>query len=421
MISKNPSSTWERGFFCLNTPTENLSLPPHSYKSESEAREYMEQAQHKVYFPGLNGLRFFAALAVILTHVELLKAQADIPNRWSSPLFFNLGGLGVYFFFVLSGFLITFLLLSEKQFTGQISIKDFYIRRILRIWPLYYVVILLGFFVFPYLGILKIPYFSSIPLNGPVANLLFYLFMMPNLAFAFFGPVPLIGQAWSIGVEEQFYLFWPLLIKFSRNILRTIILVAGVIVLIKAVILLLWFRHPGNPVFLHFKSFVAMSKIESMAIGAVGAYLLFNKKDHLLRLIFLPLTQIVAFATIPVLIYFTPDRIQDGIHLVYSAAFLVIILNVSANSASILKLENRLFNFLGRISYGLYMYHMVAVILALKLYRLLGDKDPDSVSANVFYYSFTILLTIAIAWLSNQYFEGWFLRKKRKYSRIETT
>src|ERR1044071_5481753 len=95
----------------------------------------------RIYFPGLNGLRFLAASAVIITHVELLKGVLGLPNHWKNPVLFNLGGLGVYFFFVLSGFLITYLLLSEKNMTGHISIKKFYFRRIFRIWPIYYLLV----------------------------------------------------------------------------------------------------------------------------------------------------------------------------------------------------------------------------------------------------------------------------------------
>lgn len=117
----------------------------------------------RTYFGGLNSLRFFAAMAVVLTHVELVKkllfydctlwlktddwiignALQSIlregppkPISWLSP-FVTFGGyFGVIFFFVLSGFLITYLLLKEKERSQTIAIKNFYIRRILRIWQI---------------------------------------------------------------------------------------------------------------------------------------------------------------------------------------------------------------------------------------------------------------------------------------------
>ena len=77
----------------------------------------------------------------------MIKEQMDCPNLYhDNKLIIELGGLGVIFFFVLSGFLITYLLLKEKEQTGTVNVKKFYARRVLRIWPLYFFIVLLGFF-----------------------------------------------------------------------------------------------------------------------------------------------------------------------------------------------------------------------------------------------------------------------------------
>ena len=90
----------------------------------------------KIYFPNLNGLRFIAAFMVIVHHVEQFKSLFGLENVFhESPFISIVGKLGVVLFFVLSGFLITYLLLVEEEVTGTISIKSFYIRRFLRIWP----------------------------------------------------------------------------------------------------------------------------------------------------------------------------------------------------------------------------------------------------------------------------------------------
>ncbi len=133
------------------------------------------KTEKSIYFSGINGLRFLAALAVIITHVELLKEIYGYENNWKHPLIFNLGGLGVYFFFVLSGFLITYLLLAEKEKNGKINIKQFYIRRILRIWPLYYFVLLLGFFVLPHFDSIQISYLQGDFTNYFYSNLVYNL------------------------------------------------------------------------------------------------------------------------------------------------------------------------------------------------------------------------------------------------------
>src|SRR5712692_1492145 len=109
-----------------------------------------------VHFPGLNGLRFFAALAVCASHVELLKQYLGYPSAYDRPAVYEVGRLSVTFFFVLSGYLITYLLLIEKQATGTISLRDFYVRRILRIWPLYYLLMGLSFFVVPRITAMRI-------------------------------------------------------------------------------------------------------------------------------------------------------------------------------------------------------------------------------------------------------------------------
>ena len=109
-----------------------------------------ENSNKHVYFSGLTGLRFFAAFVVILCHVEEFKSIWNIreTNTWDLHFFSLMGELGVTFFFVLSGFLITYLLLMEKERMGTIAIKQFYMRRVLRIVPLYYLIIFLGLFIF---------------------------------------------------------------------------------------------------------------------------------------------------------------------------------------------------------------------------------------------------------------------------------
>ncbi len=372
-----------------------------------------------IYFSGLNGLRFLAAMAVVITHIELIKGQMFFENLWSTnKLVFELGGLGVVFFFVLSGFLITYLLLEEKKVSNTISVKKFYLRRILRIWPLYYLVIVLGFFVLPHVSFIDIPFLTRHLNNGFWSNFSLYMLLLPNLAFAFFGAVPHVGQTWSIGVEEQFYILWPWLIKYSKNVLRTLLIFMIGFILLKIVVLFLVRTFPGNEFLLVVKPFLAMTKMESMAIGGMGAYLLFNKM-YIQRL-YNNMILLSAIVFCVVLIYFTPAFIQDGIHLVYSVLFLVIIINVSSNPNSFLKLEGRIFKTLGNISYGIYMYHMIVIAVVVGVLNKMEFKVDNGILSQLTVYSLSTLLTIFLSWISYNFFEKAFLKLKIKHTVVKS-
>jgi peptidoglycan/LPS O-acetylase OafA/YrhL len=394
----------------------------------------------KVYFPGLNGLRFFAALAVIFTHVELMKkftghdnlwinsgaristyAGEHIANgemHWASPLIAEAGPLGVIFFFVLSGFLITYLLLVEKKQTQTIGIGAFYLRRIYRIWPLYFLVFVLGFFVLPNSELFYVRNQTESLHDNFMPNFWCYLFFLPNLAYSMFMAVPNIGQSWSVGVEEQFYLVWPVIMKRFRKTLRALLVVTAILLAIKAMVLFIGKSYPSVGLTV-LQKFLAMSKIECMTLGGIGAYLIFTNQLKWLKLIYSIPMQLAAYTGIPLLLYFSPALLQDGIHLVYGLCFLIIILNVSGNPSSLLRLENKWFHFLGKISYGIYMYHLMCVVFVLHFLDRLFQFDRQlTVIENISVYSLSIGLTILISYLSYEFFEKRFIRMKRSVTRV---
>ncbi len=399
----------------------------------------------KEYFNGLDSLRFFAALAVFFTHVELIKKFTGFGTHWIdpeeritkftvfqsvmskeidplSPLISYSSALGVVFFFVLSGFLITFLLLKEKEQNNSIAIKKFYLRRALRIWPLYYLILILGFFVLPYLDFFAVPGQDNFFQQNFWGNLTLYAFFMPNLAFAIYTTaVPNIGQSWSIGVEEQFYLLWPLLIRKSKNVIKSILWITGTIIALKGIILL------SSPfvkldALIVLKKFLAMSKLECLALGGLGAYVLFNNKEKILRIVYRPISQITSVVILPILIYFTPTAFEDILHLLFSISFLVIILNVASNEKSILKFENRIFQYLGRISYGFYMFHVMCIVFTIHfLDKYIGLDNDISKPQHILLYGISFLLTVALSSLSYHIFEKAFIRLKDKYAQPKPT
>ena len=123
--------------------------------------------------------------------------------------------MGVSFFFVLSGFLITYLLLEEKNQKGLISIKHFlYKKNTKDLAIIFFNSFILGFFILPSFS--YVPFYSEKFSLNFYGNLIFYMLILPNFALSFYHSVPLIGQTWSIGVEEQFYLVWPILFRLKK-------------------------------------------------------------------------------------------------------------------------------------------------------------------------------------------------------------
>lgn len=377
----------------------------------------MVNSEKRIYFSGINSLRFIAALAVIITHVELLKGVYGMKSYWKNPIVFNLGGMGVYFFFVLSGFLITYLLLVEKEKYKIIKIKDFYMRRILRIWPLYYLIVIIGFFILPKFDPFHISYLEESFNNNFTENLILYVLILPNLAFSLYPAVPNIGQAWSIGVEEQFYLAWPWIISKSKHILKTLLIIIAGLFLLKVGVLILGNFYGNTQWYGPLKLFIAMSKFECMAIGGIGAFFLFSK-NNILNIFYNRYILLFSIVCIPLLIYITPNFLQDGIHIVYSILFLIIILNVSNNTIKF-NFENKLFNYLGKISYGIYMYHFM--VIPAVLYTIKNHFNLQSeMTLNVIIYFSTILITVFISGISYRFIERPFINLKSRYSTIKS-
>ena len=144
--------------------------------------------------PSLDGLRGISILAVLVAHA--LGTRNFIPISFVKPYFGDLGNLGVRVFFIISGFMITSLLFKEVAKTGRISLKGFYLRRTFRIFPAFYTYLAV-MFTLGALGVLPISLADGIYAATYTVN------------FAH-DPSWYIGHVWSLSVEEQFYLLWPL-------------------------------------------------------------------------------------------------------------------------------------------------------------------------------------------------------------------
>ena len=354
-----------------------------------------------IHLPGLNGLRAIAALSVVVAHVSL-KGISD----FGLPVLFDLpmAGNGVTLFFVISGFLITYLLLQELNKQGDINIKKFYVRRILRIWPIYYLFLILCVVIFIILGkshevILK--------------EMWFYLFFAANIPFIFQQGIMILVHYWSIGVEEQFYLFWPWVVRLSKNnLLKIAFVIFFVLFLIK---IIFWYTL-GTSSFEY--RFLSITRFHCMMIGAMGAIMYSNKIKLFKNLFSNRIAQVFSwflFFLMGFNIIHIPPVIAQEVIAVTSLS--MIIGQITVNKR-IFNLENRLCNFIGKISYGIYVIHPLIVLL---LSRLFKDLNIEKNFKYALVYCSVVAATIFVAWLSFNYFEKPFLKLKTKYAVIQSS
>lgn len=361
-----------------------------------------------LYFRNLNGVRFIAAAMVMLHHFNYNSKLFD------SIFYLNfvekIGKLGVVLFFTLSGFLITYLLLLEKETQSDINIKSFYIRRILRIWPLYFFIVLLSLFVLNEVIYFQIPGLSASINSHFYQKIVLYVFMLPNVAYAFGYNLPYADQCWSIGVEEQFYLFWPLLLKKFKNPLYPIIAVIITYLIIKT-LFIIFNNYNHYSYFEKVFYLIFVSNFSTMAIGGLAALALF-KKSILLKFIQYKAIQVLIF-TLAIVFTLLGVNFSYFNFEIYAIVFALIIL-ILTNSSSILSLEVQPLIYLGKISFGLYMYHNMAIRIADLISFRIQYLKTSTISKNFLMFTITFFL----ASISYNFFEKWFIKRKLYYSVI---
>jgi len=354
-----------------------------------------------IHLNGLNGIRAIAALAVVVSHTLLFSKSFGLPENTG----LDLAGFGVSIFFSLSGFLITYLLLLEKKQFTTINTKAFYIRRILRIWPLYYFYLLAA--------ILCIILFKLAVLPG---SLIYYLLLSANIPFIVGTELPLVGHYWSLGVEEQFYLFWPWVVKKSKNLTKVLILFISIFLLLKLSFRILDIKTGISWPYM----VIHVNRFECMAIGALGAVFFFNENTFFYRTVFHPAPQIIAWASIGLMAinkFHIASFIDND---VVAAITVVLIANVAANEKTLISLNAGIFNFLGKISFGIYVYHPLVLFFSGKLIGNFLNKWSIA-GKYVLLFSYVLIVTVAIAWISYNFFEKKFLVLKSKFALIKSS
>ncbi len=362
----------------------------------------------KRFFPNLNGVRFIAAFMVLIHHVEQAKQALGLPAIYHFPIVQHAGRLGVGLFFVLSGFLITYLLIQEKNSHGNIAARKFYLRRIFRIWPIYFVIVLSSYFLFPHIPLLEYPGATANVTTHYWERLLFLVLVLPNFAFVLYDLPYWCAQAWSIGVEEQFYYLWPWLLKYPKRRVVIIIAFLGLSALLLATGLY-FLNDPAEVRLEKAMTFLGQFRIQIMALGGFLAWAVYADKKRFLAVIFRKDVQIGVYLAL--LVLFLSGVHFTGFMEVYGLFFGFFIVNVSCNPHTIIRLEHPWISYLGRISYGLYLYHVVVVVLVINVLNRYGTPE-STVLYNFLLYTAVTAGSVLLSSASFEYFEKPLLRFK---------
>lgn len=339
---------------------------------------------HKL--PNLFVLRFVLSLMVLIYHLPItaqnlgLKLDSDLEIS-------KKGVLAVYYFFSLSGFLIIRGLIYEIRNKQSIDIFGFYMRRILRIWPVYFLVIGIGCLLYwVILPIIGIPFETT---YNKFYFFISYLFFIPNVFNELYKVGGILNVTWSIGIEEQFYLIFPLLLMLFRLKYKY---------LLGSLFVLLLFLLLAFPQFYYFKNYYFY-----FIGGGILAALENKLQQNFFWIKFILLSWFVLdFSTNwfmfsnKFLFHSTHLLLTTGI--IYALAF-----------KPMFNIKNRLINYLGKISFGIYMYHMIIITPLLMAVKLINLENYFPVFwLNFLIYCSAISLTFVLSHLSYKYFESKF-------------
>ncbi len=373
-----------------------LADPPRSWISE--------------YYPSFNGLRALAVLAVFVNHYgRLLKDTV-----WVNTFF-----VGVDLFFVLSGFLITGILYDSKL--SPHFFRSFYVRRALRIFPLYYGLFLLLWALSP---VLHLQYQHSF-----WTNLLYVSNMFPrdipgsNPTYIAVGGHPeiilVLGHLWSLCVEEQFYLFWPCVIWALPN-RRAMMWFAGVATIFTCVLRTgLYLHNPAEVARTGYTYIATYTRWDGLFIGAWVALWLRGTTLTRRQLrtsaygVMVPSALIVVIGAVTIgqrwLWYaLNPLLCTYGYTLIDLAFAGVLLLALDERGLLARTLRLRFLSVLGTVSYGFYLFHEIG-----NSYVNFWHNRVQTIpySGPIFFVG-TLVLTQALAWVSFRFYESWFLRWK---------
>ena len=359
-------------------------------------------AAHRPYYPALDGLRGIACVLVVVYHLFPFFHQY---------LFF--GWMAMDIFFVLSGFLITDILM--KTIGDPHYLKFFYIRRLLRVFPLYYTALI--FFL------LIIPNFKGLATGFDYFvkhQVYFWLFLQNWLLI--FNPSQTdsaLNHLWSMAVEEQFYLLWPLLVALVRKPKHLLIILVILLTGFSALRFVLWIQQIEQ---LSYFSFFTFTRFDGILIGCMVALLQkINPKFIGQNMAWI----VLSFAAFNFLFYFLNLEYKKSFPYLgllgfstFSMLFGLLVYDIINRQSKIFTLvfDIGFLKMLGRISYGTYIFHWPLYLLLNPYFASFAKSNLQGVPPHVFASTALTILSFIIGYASFHFFEIHFLRMKKHFA-----
>ncbi len=360
----------------------------------------------KYYFSQLDSIRGISVLAVFFLHAIHPDPGTGFFTKMIYYFHANLF-LGLDVFFILSSFLLTWLGINEYKLKGNFSFINYFIRRVLRIWPLYILLMIFSFIIVPYVAV-----YYHMPVSLPPAY--YYLFFISN--FYLEGHVYFLRFLWTLSVEEQFYLFWGFcLVLFQKRMMLCVLFLAATSIAYTVYAVQTNADVYYNTLIYLFDFAVGILSAALMHRGSyiVKAFKKMTIVNNILFLLLLPAFFIVIFCITyfaPNLLGYWEDIIMRYVFIIYTGFFII---DQMVNEKVFLKLKSQRFLiYTGKISYGLYCFHGIVLTFGLLALQKLQIKMPALV---------TVFLLLAVNYIisaiSYQYIEKPFLLLKNKMRR----
>ena len=338
------------------------------------------------YQPRLDSLRFFAVLLVIFSHW--------LPNSEFVKFFPTMGHVGVGIFFVLSGFLITGVLTRLKSKDLGTALKIFYFNRVLRISPIYYLLLFLFFLVKVDDWSTNYPYFLTYTTNFRIYEIGKWV-----------GP---FSHLWSLAIEEQFYLIWPILFLFiPAN--RYNLLTVGTF-LISLILKFNFYVNLEN-------SFLDMLPFSQFDLFMIGAWLMVNKENLLSKIknINFYWTSCSLIIVFIIVVFFSHNFLISNLTVGLFSMLLILVTKYENRVTQIF--EFKPFVFFGKISYGLYLFHNFIPLLERNLVgtekqNILFNKVLPNINSAYYHLSIQLILLLSVSIFSWYLIEKKFLKLK---------